>query len=222
MKKVSIIMLVHNAPDYVKLAIDSLEKYTRGTKYELIVVDNHSHFSTRLLLKKLKREGKIQKLLMNRKNLLFAKGNNAGSLLAAEDVTHYLLLNSDVEIRSSQWLERLLDLCPEGGISSYGLVEDTPVRADGYAMLLDRKLYDTFLLDENYEWFWSVTKIQAQALCSGKKVVAVRKHEEMLHHFGGKSGSAFRHASGMQEKAEVINGWFGTHQIEIIEKLKEE
>lgn len=219
MKKVSIIMLVHNAPEYVKLAIDSVVEHTKGVDYELIVVDNRSHFPTRLLLKKMKKEGKIHKLLLSRKNLLFAKGNNAGSLLADEESTHYLLLNSDVEIRSDRWLEYLLELCPEGGISSYGMVDHAPVRADGYAMLLDRALYDTYMLDGNYEWFWSVTKIQAQALCAGKRVVAVREHEDMLHHFGGKSGMVPRNASGMREKEEVIIGWFENHQIEIVERV---
>lgn len=220
--KVSIIMLTHNAPSYIRLAVNSLAAHTKDTDYELIVVDNGSRLATRLLLRQLRRQGKIHKLQLNRENLLFSRGNNQGSRLSAPEATHYLLLNSDVEIRGDRWLSALLALCPAGGISAYGVVRDEPVRADGYCILFDRALYDRYGLDERYEWFWSVTKIQAQTLCEGGGVVAVAEHESMLHHFGGKSGKAFRHAAGMSEDHAAIRGWFGQHHIQIQDRSGEE
>ncbi len=217
--KIAIIMLTYNAPAYVKLAVESLAAHTQGVDYELIVVDNHSCLPTRLLLRRLKRQGKIHTLLLNRKNLLFARGNNAGSRLASDDVTHFLLINSDVEIRDDRWLTSLLARCPEGGICAYGLVRDKPIRADGYCILFDRGLYEKYRLDERYEWFWSITKIQAQALKDGRQVVVVEEHENILHHFGGKSGNAFRGAAGMDEARQTICEWFGDHNITILDRV---
>ena len=221
-EKVSIIMLTYNAPNYVKTAVESIAKKTKGVEYELVVVDNHSGLRTRLLLKKLEKQKKIDRIQWNDKNLLFAKGNNAGSRLASPDVTHYLLINSDVEIRKENWLKKLVDVCPEGGICAYGLVENEPVRADGYCMLISKELYQKYELDENYEWFWSITKIQAQALAEGKRVIAIRKHNDMIYHFGGKSGKAFRFAKGMNEKKEIICSWFEGHHVEILEQIEDD
>lgn len=217
--KVSIIMLTYNAPEYVKVSINSLRHLTQGIEYELIVVDNHSRLRTRLLLKKLIREGKIDKIKWNKTNLLFAKGNNVGSHIAQEDATHYLLINSDIEIHDKNWLNHLCHICPEGGISAFGLVESEPVRADGYCMLVDSAFYKNNELDENYEWFWSITKLQAKALKEGRRVVAVKEHDDLIYHFGGKSGKSFRHAKGMDEDIRHICSWFEGRHIEIIEKI---
>lgn len=220
-EKIGIIMLTYNAPKYVELAVNSIAEKTKDVAYELIVVDNHSGLRTRLLLKKMQKQGKIDIIQWNKENLLFAKGNNVGSRMASSDVTHYLLINSDVEIRDAAWLSRLLSICPEGGICAYGIVEDEPVRADGYCMLVDKNLYQRFGLDEQYEWFWSITKLQALALAEGKRVIAVKEHENMLHHFGGKSGKAYRYARGMDEKREVICSWFEDKSVEILDQIDE-
>lgn len=220
-KKISIIMLTHNAPAYVKTAVESIAERTKGIEYELVVVDNHSGLRTRLLLKRLKKQKKIDRIQWNDENLFFAKGNNVGSRLASPDATHFLLINSDVEIRNDMWLKKLAQVCPEGGICAYGLVQDEPVRADGYCMLIAKELYQKYELDESYEWFWSITKFQAQALAEGKRVVAVRSHDDMIYHFGGKSGKAYRHAKGMDEKKNVICSWFEGHHVEILEQIEE-
>lgn len=217
--KVSIIMLTYNAPAYVKLAVESLKALTQNINYELIVVDNHSGWRTRLLIKWLQHKKKIDIVQMNKKNLLFAKGNNVGSRIASPDATHYLLINSDVEIRDKNWLKYLCQISPEGGICAYGLVEDEPVRADGYCMLVDSAFYRAHQLDENYEWFWSVTKLQAEALKEGRRVVAVKEHDDLIYHFGGKSGKGFRKAKGMDEDRQKIIGWFEKKQIEIVERI---
>lgn len=214
-------MLTHNAPEYVEIAVRSIAARTKNINYELIVVDNHSGWATRHLLRKLKKQNIIDKIKWNKNNLLFAKGNNAGSHMAADDATHYLLINSDVEIRNDNWLTNLTGICPKGGISAYGVVMNEPVRADGYCMLVDSALYKKYELDENYEWFWSITKLQAQALAEGKSVVAVKEHDDMIYHFGGKSGKGFRHAKGMDENHDVICNWFNENKIEILERIEE-
>lgn len=190
---VSILMLTHNAPAYVKKSIKTLRK-TEGVLYELIVVDNASKFWTRWLLKRLKKRGMIDFLYLNKENSLFAKGNNIASGFASKNAQYYLLLNSDIEIKDGNWLKKLIELHPnEGGIVSYGVVESEPVRADGFCLLIDSASYNQYKLDEHYAWWWSVTKLESQVLQSGKRILAVRDHEKYLHHYGGKSGGGGTH-----------------------------
>jgi glycosyltransferase involved in cell wall biosynthesis len=219
--KVSILMLTHNARKYVKKSIESVYKNTRGIDYELIVLDNASRLPVKLLLQRLKKQGKIDKLILNKENSLFAKGNNIASNYIAEDSDYILLLNSDIEIKEESWLAKLAEICPQGGISSYGAVDCEPVRADGYCMLIDKNSYRRHRLDEAFAWFWSVTKLQAALLREGKRIIAIKNHEEMIHHFGGKSGKAYKNAQGMQTELSEVIKWFHNKRITIVNSLEE-
>lgn len=88
-------------------------------------------------------------------------------------------------------------------------------------MLIDKFLYDKYNLDEHFEWWWSVTKLQSQLLAEGYKIRAVNNHEEFIHHYGGKSGDAWKNAKGMKTKKKVILDWFNEKKenVEIIDKL---
>lgn len=217
--KVSILMLTYNAPKYVKESILTLKENTKNVDYELIVLDNHSKFMTRRLLKKLEKKGLMDKLILSDKNLLFAKGNNV-AFEAASDSEYILLLNSDVKINSSNWLETLLKIHPkEGGISAFGVVDSEPIRADGYCLLIDKNLYEKYKLDETYEWWWGVTKLESMVLKEGKKIVAVRNHEEFIHHYGGKSGKGYKNAKGMDADRNEVKKWFDNNKVEIIDRL---
>lgn len=184
---ISILMLVHNAPDYVKESIETLHDKTKNVEYELIVVDNASGKETVDLLNNLHLEGKIDKLFFNKENSLFAGGNNIAAEMAASNSDYYLLLNSDVSIKSDEWLSDLLKLHEKNdcGITSYGAVLSAPVRADGYCMLINKTLYDKYQLDENFAWWWGVTKLEGQVLSEKKKIIAIKKHEDKIHHWGG-------------------------------------
>jgi glycosyltransferase involved in cell wall biosynthesis len=207
-KKVSILMLTHNAPGYVKLTVESLVKHTKNVDYELCVIDNASKRTTRVLLKLFYRRKMIQKVIFSSYNTLFASGNNILSSVADKDADYFLLLNSDIEIKDDNWLSKLLDVHKKG-VTSYGVVESEPYRVDGYCYLIDADLYRKYPLDErNFQWFWAITKQQAQVLTSGYSVQGFRNHEEYLHHFGGKSGGDFMGAEGMNTPAEVSKKWF--------------
>ncbi|MBS4884436.1 MAG: glycosyltransferase family 2 protein [Amedibacillus dolichus] len=218
--KISILMLTYNAPNYVYESINTVKKMTEDVDYELIVVDNCSRFKTRNLLKKLYKQGYIDKLFLNRENSLFAKGNNIASSFCSDDSDYILLLNSDICINNGKWLRNLLEIHPkEGGISAYGLVTDEPIRADGYCLLIDRYLYDKYKLDASYAWFWGVTKLESKILQEQKKIKVIKNHENMIHHYGGKSGNAFKNAPGMNTDIEEIKEWFKGHSIEIIDSI---
>ncbi|CAL4860778.1 glycosyltransferase [Microbacterium sp. MM2322] len=214
---VSILILTHNAPKYVDLTIRSLRQNTENVDYEVIVVDNASDPETVDLVEGLKAEGLIDKLQLSEVNTLFAGGNNIAASLAAEESTHFLLLNSDVEIRSSDWLERLLSHHKEGAVS-YGVASD-PLRLDGYCLLIDSHIYRKYPLDEGHQWWWSVTKQQAEILVAGFAAAGFYEHEQYVHHFGGKSGSAFLSAKGMNVGRREVYGWFRGKQPRIIDRM---
>lgn len=86
--KVSILMLTYNAPRYVLESIMGVNKLKKKTKnLELIVLDNDSGFTTKLLLKVLKAIGWVDKLVLNPQNDFFAKGNNIASTYSDKDST---------------------------------------------------------------------------------------------------------------------------------------
>jgi len=212
--KISIIILTHNAPYYVIKTLNSLSK-TKNIDYETIVVDNKSRFITKLILFlffNLKHI--INRLLYVDENTLFSKGNNIGVKNISNESTHILLLNSDVRINNPIWLEKLLTI-HEFGATSFGVT--TSNRADGFCFLLDKELYLEFQLDEFYEHWWSLTKLQSEILKRGYKVKAVKSFPEYITHFAKKSGKIkqkIRTAS-----PETVSNWFKDLEVEIIEKI---
>lgn len=220
MNKISILMLTHNAPRYVYKSIKTIKEMTEDMEYELIVIDNASKKITCSLLKYLYKKGFISKLQFNTKNVFFAKGNNQASKLCSDDSNYFLLLNSDIKIKSKDWLKVLLSIHPvNGGISSFGAIVSEPIRADGYCMLINRDLYLKFQLDETFEWFWSVTKLESEVLNNGNSVRAVLNHEKYLHHYGKKSGRAFKKAKGIDYSAKKANEWFKNNKVDIIDNV---
>jgi glycosyltransferase involved in cell wall biosynthesis len=192
---------------------------TPGVRFELVVVDNASDPPTRALVQHLKDEGLIQRLILSETNLLFAGGNNIAAEAADPAATHYLLLNSDVEVRRPDWLRHLLDI-HKRGITAYGMV-DQPLRVDGYCLLIDADLYRRQGgLDVGHQWWWSVTKLQAQVLVAGQSVQGYAEHDTYLVHFGGKSGDAFKNAKGMNVPREEVVGWFGGHRPLVLDAAR--
>jgi glycosyltransferase involved in cell wall biosynthesis len=214
-EKVSILMLTHKAPRYVELSIRSLARYTRNVNYELVVIDNASNQPTKDVLKQLRNEGLIHSLTLLDYNSFFAGGNNLAARRAAHDSTHFLLLNSDVEIKDPNWLSNLLAL-HRPGITAYGLSEN-PLRVDGYCLLVDAALYRANLLDENHQFYWANTKFQAALLRQGYWVQGYAEHEFFLHHFGGKSGKDFKSAKGLVVTQEELAQYFEGRTIHVLD-----
>lgn len=214
---VSILMLTHNAPRYVDIAVRSLRKHTAGVGYELVVVDNASDEPTRNLVQQLHDEGLIDTLHLSPVNTLFAEGNNIAAQYASDAATHYLLLNSDVRILHRDWLSHLLGV-HRRGITSYGIVRGPLSVADGYCLLIDADLYGSHPLDSDaHQWAWAVTKQQATLMHEGHHVQGYAHHTRWLHHFGGKSGVAFLGARGMDVTFDDAARWFGSHSVHVID-----
>ena len=217
---VSIVVLVHNALPYVWRTFRSLA-ITTGVSYEVVAVDNRSRLLTRLLLIYLFFARRINRLCLLDSNTLYAQGNNIGAAASSRDAAYVLLLNSDIEVRDPLWLQKLLALHKRGA-TAYGVAAGDrvlPERADGFCFLIDRDLYLKYELDEQFEWWWSLTKLQATLLKDGLTVTAVRKHEDQLHHFGGKSGKAWRGARGMDTTRDAVREWFDGRRVAVVERI---
>jgi hypothetical protein len=208
-------MLTHNAPRYVEISVRTLARFTRNVNYELVVVDNASEPRTKNLLNHLQSEGLIQQLTLLEYNSFFAGGNNIAARLAANDSTHFLLLNSDVEIKDPNWLSNLLAV-HKPGITAYGVVEG-PLRVDGYCLLVDAALYRETLYDEAHQFYWANTKFQAALLAHGYSVQGYAEHERYLHHFGGKSGKDFKSAKGLVVTQEELAECFQGRTIQVLD-----
>lgn len=215
---ISIIVLTYNAPSYVRKTLRTLAK-TSYPNYEVIVFDNNSRFWTRQVLLASQKRGWAKRVILSDENLLFAAGNNEAFKAISSDAKYVLLLNSDVKIVDPKWLDKLFSI-HERGVSTLGFCASAPARGDGYCFLIDRDLYGKYLLDTEFQWWWGITKLQSLILRDGLKVKAVKEHEELLHHYGGASGDAWKKAKGMDVDIEDVKRWFEKNEVEIIEKLR--
>ena len=109
----SIIIVNWNTKDLVCQCIDSLAQAVKKMDTEIFVVDNGSTDGSVAAVRK-KFPG--VKLIENRVNLGFARGNNQA--LSASKVRYFLLLNPDTQVKDEA-IERMLsfmDTHPEAGV----------------------------------------------------------------------------------------------------------
>ena len=211
--KISILILTHNAPAYVKETLETLQLTRRDeeTNFEIIVLDNASDQETRDVLIEQQKLGHIDKLRFSDENTLFAKGNNLAARMSDAEAQYLLLLNSDVRIKREDWLRFLYDKKRLGNfaVAAFGCCL-TPSRADGYCFLIDRDLYLRIQLDENFPWYWGITKLQASVLSEHKSILAIVNHDKYLLHYGGKSGVVLLQDRnhGKHADQDMICSWF--------------
>ena len=203
--KVSIILLCHNAREYVLRCLDSIERQV-NVNYELIIVDNDSAPSESAEFFRRSFGKKPFKFLRSPQNLFFSGGMNLGARCANRDSTHLLLLNSDVEFLSEDAIQKLLRAHRRGATGFEFLTN--PDRSDGFCLLVDRDIYDRLGgLDEHYKWWWSITKLQGQILSLGFLIQAIENYQDTLVHYGGKSGDAWRSVN-ISECPPEAEFWF--------------
>lgn len=112
MKKVGIIILSYNGDRFLPKCLQSVLK-TDYPREDIIffLVDNASEDGSKAILKKFKEqhsEFNIE-IILNKKNLGFAAGNNIGFQHALESSADYMVtLNQDVEEVDPLWIQRLI------------------------------------------------------------------------------------------------------------------
>ncbi len=215
--KVAIVVVSYNALDYAKKMLASVRR-TRGVDYEIVVVDNNSSRATKLWWTAQRFRGRINRLALLDRNTFFAEGCNIGVAMAPRDATHVLLLNTDCEVLDPDWLTRMLAAHEEGATGLRYITGGAWSRADGFCFLVDRHVWGAGL-DETYQWWWSVTGLEARLLREGYRVAAVRDYEDVLVHHGGKSGKAYTSARSGDASKETVASWFEGRPVTVVERL---
>ncbi|WP_307251835.1 glycosyltransferase [Croceifilum oryzae] len=100
--KVSIVILTYNQLDFTRRCVESIYRHTPRDQFELIFVDNGSSDDTVRYLTSLPNVS----IILNEKNLGFAKGCNQGGAIAKGE--YILFLNNDV-IVTKNWFAPLLE-----------------------------------------------------------------------------------------------------------------
>jgi GT2 family glycosyltransferase len=219
--KLTLIVLCHNAPLFVARLLDSIETL-QGIDFETVVVDNGSDRQNQItsFITSLN-AGHTETYIRSRTNLFFPAGINLGAKLASPDCTHLMYLNSDTEFKDPEALKKMAAM-HRPGITGLGVVKSNsvPERPDGFCFLIDRAVHVRFGgLDEQYKWWWSITKLESQVLQAGLSVQAVRHYENLLVHFGGKSGDAWK-AVNLPEPPTESALWFNTGaRITVIDRI---
>ncbi|QQS38658.1 glycosyltransferase family 2 protein [Candidatus Woesebacteria bacterium] len=120
--KVAIIILNWNKPGLTLECLESLDQLqVDNYKLQVIVVDNASSDDSKDKLSNIKLQKAAYKLLVNKENYGFAKGNNIGIKYAIKQGADYLvLLNNDTKADSKLIVELLREIYsnPSAGILS--------------------------------------------------------------------------------------------------------
>ncbi len=130
---VSIVTLSWNAPQFTKLALESIRAHTQQP-HEVIIVDNGSDEETTSWLRTLD----DVRVIFNKENRGFAVGNNQG--FAAARGEFVVMLNNDV-IVTEGWLEGLLQ--PFDRIGGLGVTAPRSNKVAGDQQLSDCNYNDT-------------------------------------------------------------------------------
>jgi GT2 family glycosyltransferase len=115
-KKAYVIILAYNGEKYLEDCLGSLKNQSYSN-YEVIVVDNFSYDGTVNLIK---RDFPWVKVIENKMNLGFAKGNNIGIKYALENNAEYIILLNQDTVVQENFIEEGIELLknPKIGIIS--------------------------------------------------------------------------------------------------------
>lgn len=101
---VSIITLVKDNAVITKKMLRSVLANSLYPNFELIIVNNNSDIKTTKIIEEIAKDNRV-KVIFNKKNYGFAKGNNQGFKKAKGD--YFIIINNDVLITPG-WISRLL------------------------------------------------------------------------------------------------------------------
>lgn len=147
-KRVSIIIPVYNKVEFTKKCLAALVKNTSREMYELIIVDNASTDGTKDFFEGLRGDLKV---IVNEKNLGFAKACNQGARAAAGQ--YLLFLNNDTEPLYG-WLEPLIAVADSdasvGAVGSKLLFPDKTIQHSGVIIIDNKKTHETLTAIHNF------------------------------------------------------------------------
>lgn len=203
--KTSIVIVTFNTLDYVKKCVESVQKHT-SRDHEIIIVDNASQEPTRSFVSGLKSLPNF-KVILNQENRLWSPANNQGMKYASSDSEFILLLNSDVEIFKSNWIEALQEPMikwPNVGITgtqfNFDPVWPTLGAIDGCCFMIRKTLIQEIgYLDEKYPWNGAGSVYTYNAWKKGWYYYHI-DDDTLLIHFGKRS----RFSNNIQLKNQKV------------------
>lgn len=192
--RVSIVVVTYNAMEYVQRCFASLRARTHEP-FEFVVIDNLSEAPLREWLSAEHAEGRIDTLVLNDENRLWAPGANQGLAAARPDTPYLMLLNPDTEALTDDWLPALVDLLESR--PGVGLVGPEQVwmpigptfgGVDGHCLLMKRAVYEaTGGIDEDFPWWGGGLKLNAAAWAAGHRFAIL--DDPVLAHYEGRSNA---------------------------------
>lgn len=189
---VTIAIVTYNALEFVRRCLESLRIHASLPR-EIIVVDNASREETRSYLRA---AGGIH-LILNDENRLWCPALNQALAAAHPSSRYFMLLNPDVEVLRSDWLERLVAVMesdPRVGITgtqhNYRPLGPVFGAIDGHCFMFRRQLWedpDIGPLDEAYPWNGSPYVLTARAWAKGWIYRVHPPRPVLLTHHKGRS-----------------------------------
>ena len=156
---VNICITTFNRLNYTKQCIDSiLETTTDSIPFMITVIDNGSADGTPDYLKEIRKEEKIDTLILLKENIGIAKAQNIGWKMF-EDVEYYIKLDNDILIHKAEWLSEMITILENTG----------KIGALGYQCADDRANYP-IVIDGSVEYRTKNGNIGGALFCVPKHV----------------------------------------------------
>ena len=230
--KTSIIVVHYGELIHTKKCIESIQRWTKGIPYEIIIIDNMCNNETKDYFNSIEEKYDNVKVLYPGKNIGWIKGCNLGLENISEDSEFIIFSNNDIIITEDGWLQRLLNHFTEdtgavGPTTNYvmgrqsvqynydGLYEEETNYLIGFFMCIRRKVVEEIgNLDERFgvggadDLDYSIRIREA-----GYKLKIAR--DVYVHHSGSKSFMPY--LGGTEE----YNEYWQLKNKELIEKWGE-
>lgn len=146
--------------------------------------------------------------MLSDKNYFFVGGNNRAVKYVAEESDYIVLLNSDIEIRNSQWLKKIVEI-HQRGITACQICSEADNRPDGWCLLVDRDIYLNHKLDEKrFTWYYSIADFGSRVMCSGYSVQTIKNYDNFIRHFGGMSEAPEDLTSFNSDCISEVDKWY--------------
>lgn len=233
---VSIVILNYFHPELIKICLETL-RITEDVKYEVIVVDNGSDEATVAVLKQLKENKLLDKLVLMPENNYFSEGNNIGVRNADPSNPYVLLLNSDVAFLRPDWLSKMVQWA-EGTIvhkpsiwphhpaqpapGAYDVVSlgwshdahvEGRVRPEGWCCLYRRTMWEDMSIE--FPWLYGIDLQITNIARRGGRVGVLSQYGSYLVHREGGSTDGPKHFDNA--RAPDLPGWYSDVHIESLD-----
>ncbi len=135
----SIIIPTRDGVDLLDGCIRSIQRCSKPGSYEIIVVDNGSSEERSLAYLSNLEVSSVARIVRDARSFNWSRLNNIG--VAAATGETFLFLNNDIEVLTSDWLERLSGFCNLNGVGCVGpmlLYEDRTIQHAGVVVGMGR------------------------------------------------------------------------------------